>query len=310
MKNINPSGIRARIFWGLLIPAVPCFSAQDARQYLEVTSSGIFDFKTDVTGWVPGESFFDLAGYYFLWSGETSIDYEKGYAVLEIDKRVVGVDLTLEESGELSVQERKRSELAHHYIDGALTVKIDTYYWGNLAQLRQVIALDGRLSDKYLKRLKNRTILKGLWLKGEGITDKGLSYLRGLTNLSELSLEGTGITDSGLVNLASLTRLRELSLEGANISGVGFKYLFPLFRLAYIDLSGSNFTDDGLAFLASFQNLKELNLEGTQITDHGLSSLEGLVNLAKLNLKNTQVKFGSDATRKLQMALPSCYILF
>ncbi|MBN2380085.1 hypothetical protein JXM67_09825 [candidate division WOR-3 bacterium] len=283
---------------------------QEDRQFLEVFREGLFDYKVEVTDWVPGETFFDLGGYHYLWTGETCIDYSKGYATLEIANQVVGVDLTPEQSGELDKILRKKGEISNKDIATARTVKVDTSYWFKLSQIPKILALEGGLSDRLLKRLKKQTRLRGLWIWGEGITDKGLSYLVDMTNLCELSLAETSITDSGLLHLAGLTRLRRLSITQTPITGEGFRDLSVLYQLEYLDLSGTGISDEGLIRIANLAILTELNLEGTQVTGTGLIHLENLSNLRELNLQNTKVTFGSEATINLKMALPECHILF
>ena len=64
--------------------------------------------------------------------------------------------------------------------------------------------------------------------------------------------------------------------------------------------------DAGLEHVKELTNLDDLSLWGTKVTDAGLVHLKGLTGLRLLNLWKTQVT--GEGVRKLQEALPDCYI--
>jgi|GEM_PF-5678936 len=300
----------SRFVFILLISISLSFGQDAERTYLEVSRNGEFDFKVETTNWKVGEEFIKIGGYRFLWTGQEQIDYVKNPGVLEIEGHVAGVDLTPEESGELEMIVAKEMSIARRDISTAVCVKVDTVYWHLLRQVKAPLALEGGLSDRFLKRLKKHSGLRGLWAWGKGITDDGLRYLENMPKLTELSLNETSITDAGLRKLASVTGLRKLNLADNDITGQGFSELSGLHRLEHLDVSFTSFTDEGLSELKLFHNLKALNLEGTKISDAGLIHIESLSNLERLVVKNTQANFSSPEALKLRQVLPECEIVF
>jgi len=105
---------------------------------------------------------------------------------------------------------------------------------------------------------------------------------RQLGNAVVVGLNDTELTDAGLVHLRDLPKLRFLSLTGTQI------------------------TDAGLVYLEGLTNLKALSLDNTQITDAGLVQLKRLTKLEALGLSDTKVT--DEGVKKLQEALPNCYI--
>ena len=185
-------------------------------------------------------------------------------------------------------------------------------------------------SDAGLRQLAGLTTLQSLNLYGTQITDSGLEHLKGLTDLRSLNLTGDKITDSGLEHLKGLTNLQSLELQGTKVNGVGLKYLKGLAKLTSLNLSFSQVGDAGLKHLEAMTNLQSLSLSWTSVADAGTKHLRGLTNLQSLNLSKTQVsdkgldeltgltklrtldltniKIGHASVKKLQKALPRCWI--
>ncbi len=121
-------------------------------------------------------------------------------------------------------------------------------------------------------------------LNGQGGTDAGLDRLKGLTKLQLLSLSNTKVSDAGLEQLKGLTQLQGLSLDRTKVS------------------------DAGLELLKGLTKLQGLCLDDTRISDAGLQHLKGLTQLQVLTLDRTRVT--GAGVKKLQQALPNCYIQY
>jgi hypothetical protein len=154
---------------------------------------------------------------------------------------------------------------------------------GALPHLQQLYLYDTRITDAGVERIKRLTQLRRLWLGNTQVTDVGLKHLTGLTKLIELSLLRARITDAGLEHLGGLTQLPNLYLDDTPITDAGLKHLERLFQL------------------------EKLYLDNTQITDAGLEHLKGLTRLRCLGLKGTKVT--ADGVKKLQQALPNCWMI-
>jgi hypothetical protein len=168
------------------------------------------------------------------------------------------------------------------------------------------------VTSKY-KELRSQTLLEGLFDDPGGpddpigglnvtsvyfseVTDADLQHLKGLTTLKSVTIgyrwmySFSGIpptgktTDAGLEHLNGLTNLEELGVTGFGI----------------------NITDAGLEHLKGLTSLKILKVTGAAITDTGLTHLTGLTNLKYLTLGDTQAT--DEGVKKLQQALPQCYI--
>jgi len=114
------------------------------------------------------------------------------------------------------------------------------------------------------------------------------------------------VDDATMAAVSRLTGLTNLLLQGANITDAQLVHLKGLTNLIQLDLSKTQVTDVGMVHLKSMTNLGVLKLISTKITNSGLMHLKGLTNLKDLRLYNTQVT--DEGIKKLQQALPNCYI--
>jgi hypothetical protein len=141
---------------------------------------------------------------------------------------------------------------------------------------------------------------------GEEATDGDLVQLKKLKPLQGLTIESIHVTDAGLVQLQGLNQLEDLNLSGTRVTDAGLIHLQEVKQLESLWLAKTHITDAGLVHLLPLSRLKCLFLENTTVTDAGLVHLQGMHQLQGLGLDNTKVT--DEGVRKLQQALPKCYI--
>ena len=91
-----------------------------------------------------------------------------------------------------------------------------------LPRLQHLSLQENAFTDEGLKRLRDMTHLRSLWL-GLGrsrFTDAGLVHLAKLTNLEELDLQGSPLTRSGREQLEKLPKRDQANLTPPNANGV------------------------------------------------------------------------------------------
>jgi hypothetical protein len=110
------------------------------------------------------------------------------------------------------------------------------------------LGLDGtKVTDAGIVHLlRNRTILKGLYLSDTQIGDAGLQPLEGMTGLGWLSLRNTHISDAGLLHLKGLSKLQSLDLYNTRVSDAGLVHLSGLTKLSMLDVLRTQVTDAGV----------------------------------------------------------------
>ncbi len=143
-----------------------------------------------------------------------------------------------------------------------------------------------------------------VYIWGTSVTDAKLEHVQDLTQLKKLSLEYTQAT--GLEYVKDLTQLKELGLGGTQVTDMALEHLKGLTQLESLKLYRTKITDAELQYLEGLTQLQELDLTGTGITDAGLPHLEGLTRLKWLHIDRTNVT--DEGVKKLQQALPKCYI--
>jgi hypothetical protein len=141
---------------------------------------------------------------------------------------------------------------------------------------------------------------------GNGVADAVLENAKGLRQLQWLDLSGTQVTDAGLAHIGGLRTLRVLCLNNTQITDAGLEHIKGLSQLRVLWLTNTQVTDAGLKHLKGLKQLTLLGLYGTHIGDAGLDHLKGLGRLERLFLARTRVT--DDGVKKLQRALPNCYI--
>ncbi|MFZ1937130.1 MAG: hypothetical protein WCB27_00200 [Thermoguttaceae bacterium] len=99
----------------------------------------------------------------------------------------------------------------------------------------------------------------------------------------------------------------DVELERKQLTHAGLKHLAVLSRIRKLNLTGTNVADEDLIHLKGLVQLEDLYLDSTGVTDAGLAYLEGLNHLRWLGLLETKITH--QGVKKLQRALPNCYIL-
>ena len=150
----------------------------------------------------------------------------------------------------------------------------------NPEQAKAVAEIE-KLGGKVIVDEKSQAVI-GVSLRKTEVTDAGLVHLKGLTNLEELDLGKTKVTDAGLEHLQGLTKLQWLSLQDTKVTAAGLVHLEGLTKLQWVGLAETKVTDAGLAHLKKLTKLQSLYLGETQVTNEGV--------------------------KKLQQALPTCYV--
>ncbi|MBD3285273.1 hypothetical protein GF359_10910 [candidate division WOR-3 bacterium] len=317
--------------------ALPLAAQPDDFQMLSITEDGkYFKCRYDVTYWESGEDFIYLSFYYYPWSGEDSIDYSIAYKLLEVNGKIVGVNL-VEREAETVVDK-----------SGIITAQVDSDNIDDLVQFPNLIAVSVvGATEEDLAKLSNYDNLRAIDLAYTKITNDGLAGLAELPELRVLNLSYTKVSDEGLQYLSELENLRSINLESTEITNDGLAYLegldelrhLNLFRtpagkmealvmrgqpykvgdagtfslsrmdkLTELNLHGSDITDDGIDQLVSMTNLRFLDLSATKITDASIQELSKMNNLRYLDIKGTEIT--TAGLKRLRNALPDCEINF
>ena len=163
--------------------------------------------------------------------------------------------------------------------------------------------------------------LRGLNLRGNGITDEGVKQLSSVlanSQLRNLNLEGNDITDEGVKQLSSVlanSQLRSLNLEGNGITDEGVKQLSSVLansQLRSLNLEGNGITDEGVKQLSSVlanSQLRSLNLRVNGITDAGVEQLSSVLansQLSSLYLIGHNIT--NEAIEQISQANPNCKV--
>ncbi len=145
-------------------------------------------------------------------------------------------------------------------------------------------ALQDRVTDDWLERLKSQDQLRRLELSGTAVTSAGLVHLKPLVNLERLNLCLTAVDDRGFEHLAGMTKMKRMTICASKITGTGFEHLGGMRQLESINLHSAPASDAGLAAIGKLNSLKRLEIVHTHVTDAGLKSLTGLTNLQQLHI--------------------------
>lgn len=267
-----------------------------------VKREGVNDY-TDESYLGVDEKYLLLEKFWYLWDGNSEIDYRTDNGLLFVNGELVGVNLTW------------HSDLDSLPRDKIVTVSIEKSHLETIEsqfpQLNSVHILGAVWNQEFelLQHLHGIENLKLLWFNTSTLQDSALEYVADLKNLKVLGLANCGIADQGLQSLEKCSDLRVLNLVGMKgIEGWGLGRLSNLSNLKRLILSHTGITNDALKHLSLFTGLKELNLDNTNVDDGGVEYLEVLENLKLLELRGTAI---SEQKRKeLEEALPECNIIW
>jgi beta-lactamase regulating signal transducer with metallopeptidase domain len=177
---------------------------------------------------------------------------------------------------------------------------------GENYELVSITLVDPKVTDAWLRRLKDQRNLQDVCLFHTQITDAGLAHLQGLTELRTLGLTNTRITDAGLKYLKDMKKLKTLIMAETPIGDAGLADLAGLTSLESLCINGTRVTDAGLVHVRQLGNLEALYLSQTSVSDASLKYVIGLKRLRVLEILDTSVT--DDGIQRLQQVLPKATV--
>lgn len=145
-----------------------------------------------------------------------------------------------------------------------------------------------------LQELKDKIVLKGLYLSGNEISDEGMAQTKTLLasdfkELKTLHLVNNNITEKGgsyfSVFLKLHTRLENLRLGNNKLKGKGIYYVLVeingINQLNALDVGNNEIGDDGALeiekFLNRYQKLAYLNVMNNEISEESIISIRNIL---------------------------------
>ncbi len=310
--------------WGLALTVVLVTPAEGD---LVITREGAYEEEVNTTDWKPGEHFLNLAAnpdfeYYYPWQGETEIDYKPQANTLQVNGRVVGVDLTTPDSIVVDDPEQiitgivpgydlaraaEYENLRSLFFVGSIedSVEYSSVVTG-LKNLSGLYFTAGELSESMIRDLAACKGLVTLDFEVTLLPEGSVGVIAGLANLRELTLASTPdeelfalrghknlraltryweVADTGWVSfLPTLPALQELTIIQAEIADEVLEYLARTNTLKSLSLPYSGVYEDDLPRIARMTNLERLDLTGTGVTDDELKCLSDLKHLYSLSI--------------------------
>lgn len=315
---------RKTLGWGLALVVVLVTPAEGD---LVITREGAYEEEVNTAGWKPGEHFLYLAGspdfgYNYPWQGETEIDYKAAANTLQVNGKVVGVDLTTPDSIVVDDPEHIITGIVPGY-DLARAAEYDNlrslFFLGpiedsvefsrlvtGLKELSGLYFTAGELSEGMIRDLAACKGLVTLDFEVAVLPEGSVGMIAKLPNLRELTLASTPddelfalrghknlraltryweVADTGWVSfLPTLSGLQELAIIQAEIADEVLDYLARTNTLKSLSLPYSGVYEDDLPRIARMTNLETLDLSGTGVTDDELKFIGDLKNLSSLSI--------------------------
>lgn len=177
-----------------------------------------------------------------------------------------------------------------------------------IVTLKSVDLGGSRVTDDALEHLIGLTNLESVDLRScKGVHGSGLAYLAALPRLRDLYLSNTSIDDHALEHVAQMAQLESLDLSWTNVAGSGLIHLTALAHLRRLDLACCKVTG-GLQHLTALTSLRVLDLVNVRVSESELQHLSGLTGLRELRIGGVYRHVTDEEVKKLQEALPNCWI--
>jgi internalin A len=188
-----------------------------------------------------------------------------------------------------SVENGSAADDPHSPFSAWMTARLfnnNSEHWDLRANLKFLSGMEvlSPITEQEADTIMSAPSLTSLRFFGDKVTDRYLRHLRNLSGLTSLDLSLTRVTGKFMAELPDMPNVTSLNLACTQITDEALKHLvhFPLLRS--LNLQGTRITDKGIHYLRSLDFIQELDLGDTRITIAGVAELGSLATLHKLVL--------------------------